>query len=77
MHFLVLLRSNFDEAPVRLFTDRDEALEFVRTLDAQAAEAQLESIGFTTSDLGYVAIVDFENGVPVKLENIRDLQMED
>lgn len=76
MHYLVLLRCNMDELPVRLFEDKAEAVQFAKTFDADAAIAAWEKLDWSTSDPVFVAVVTFKEGIPTGAEVVRDLDGE-
>ena len=77
MHYLVMLRCNLDDLPVRLVDSREDAEKLVKEMDVDAMADELNEAGFLVSDPAYVSIVTFDElGVPGKPENIRDLDDE-
>jgi len=76
MHYLVLLRCNMDELPVRLFEDQAEAIQFAKTFDVDAAIEAWDLLNWATSKPLWVAVVTFKDGIPTGAENVCDLDDE-
>jgi hypothetical protein len=72
--FLVLGRCSADDVPMRLFATRGEAWEFAREVDADDVRTSAELVSrVSVSDILAVAVVEFRDGVAVRVEKVKDL----
>jgi len=76
MHYLVLVCCIEDGVPVRLFGDYDEAVQFAKTFDADAALRAWELLDRSATGPLWVDVVTFKDGIPTNSEHIRDIDDE-
>ena len=65
--YLVLRRYNFDDLPVRLFWDSDDAIEYCNDLDPNDDGNFRSIIDVNLSDPASVVVIHFVNGKPHSL----------
>lgn len=71
--FVVLLRTNLDDFPVRLCETKDEAVKFGKRLRANQIRKLAAMFGVDPAGACNVAVVAFSAGAPVELHLVKEL----
>lgn len=70
--FLVIGRTLMDDIPIRMFETGEEALEFTRSMDGCLTEFNREQMHSDSEFFECAGIMPFVNGVPGKIEIVKD-----
>lgn len=75
--YLVVVRTNLDELPILLTSDRSEAIRKANKVTDRDAERSAEMMGVDSAGRINIAIIAFRNGKPTSIELIKDWENED
>lgn len=73
--FLVLARCSLDDLPLAAFADREAAVTYAGLIDHDSICGLASDVfNLDTSTCHNITVVDFDGGLPVKSEVVRDLE---